>query len=139
MGATPIRRAYAAYEQDMGLRRIAGAVLRGKADLSHPLMFGYTRDVVPLLYNGRKPLAFPPIAYDMPYNYVDKNLLVTGFADGKELDKLAATPAMALHRMGQGKIVLFSHAPNFRAIWIGTERTYANALFFTQAIDYRKN
>ncbi len=134
------RRSYQDYEQDRGKSTISGAVLWAKADLTHPLMFGFERAKIPLFYNARSTLSVPKIPYDIPLIYGDKSkVLAAGYADQKLLDKIAGTPAIALHRVGTGKIVLFSNNVNFRAIWIGTERLYANALFFTQAVEGRRN
>lgn len=135
----PVRRAYQDYEQDLGKLRISGAILRANADLTHPLMFGYTRAELPVFYNARQALAPPPISYDTPLAFARKDVLITGYADKKQLEKLQATPVIALHRLGKGKIVLMNNDANFRAIWLGTEKLYANALFFTQAVDSRKD
>ncbi len=133
------RRAYQDYEQDLGKRTISGAVLWTEADLTHPLIFGYGRKNIPVFYNAKKTLSAPPISYDTPLVFANKDLLIAGYADKKRLEKIQNTPAIALHRMGKGKIILLSHNVNFRAIWLGTERLYANALFFTQAIEKRED
>ncbi len=134
-----VRRNYQNYEQDSGRRTISGAALRSNADLTHPLMFGYTRTSIPVFYNARSALAKPPISYDMPLVFAKDDVLITGYAKKKQLDKIAHSPVIALHRLGRGKIVLMNTEANFRAIWMGTEKTYANALFFTQAIDGRRD
>ena len=135
----PIRRAYQDYEQDLGQRTISGAALWANADLTHPLMFGYNRANIPVFYNAKKALSMPPVTYDTPLVFAKSDLLITGYANKKPLEKIKQTPAIALHRLGKGKIVLMNTVPNFRAIWLGTEKTYANALFFTQAIDARRD
>lgn len=134
-----VRKAYQDYEQEQGRQRIAGAVLNTDADLTHPLMFGYRREQNPVLFNAKTALEFPPNSYDVPLIYPKDNILITGYGDDAKLATIAGTPAITLHRMGKGKIVLFSHDSLFRAIWRGSERQYANALFFTQAIDERKD
>ncbi len=133
------RRKYQDYEQDVGKRTISGAALRTKADLTHPLIFGFERAEIPVFYNAKDILSAAPISYDTPLVYAKKDLLITGYADKNRLDKIKDTPALTMHRSGKGKIVLFSHNNNFRSIWLGSERLYANALFFTQAIDNRKD
>lgn len=136
---TAKRRAYQDYDNDRSKRTISGAVLRTEADLTHPLLFGFNETDIPVFYNSDHILKDAPISYDMPLSFSDDDLLITGYADGKQLDKIADTPAIALHRKGKGKIVLFANNSNFRAVWLGTERLYANALFFTQSIDIRKD
>ncbi|PHR90844.1 MAG: peptidase M14 [Robiginitomaculum sp.] len=136
---TPVRRAYQDYEQDVGKRTIAGAALWAVADLTHPLVFGYDRADIPVFYNAKKALSEPPISYDTPLVFAKENLLITGYASENSLKKIRNTPAIALHRLGKGKIVLLNHNANFRAFWLGTQRLYANALFFTQAIETRKD
>ena len=137
--AAPIRRAYQDYEQDQGKRRVSGAVLRTIADLTHPLLFGFSREQIPVFYNAKASLKEAPISYDNPLVYAKKNLLITGYADSARLKEIQNTPAITLHRLGKGKIVLLNHEANFRAFWAGTQRLYANALFFTQTIETRKD
>ena len=133
------RRAYQDYDNDRSKKTISGAVLRAKADLTHPLLFGFSDTDVPVFYNSDHILKEAPISYDMPLSFSKDELLITGYADEKQLEKIADTPTLALHRKGKGKIVLFANNSNFRAVWLGTERLYANALFFTQSIDSRKD
>ena len=95
-----VRKAYQGYEQEQGRQRIAGAVLQTNADLTHPLMFGYEREEIPVLYNAKSALKFPPISYDVPLAYPKQNILITGYGDKNKLDTVAGTPAMALHRNG---------------------------------------
>lgn len=133
------RRAYQDYEQESGKRKISGAVLRAEADLTHPLAFGYSRANIPVFYNAKEPLLAPPVSYDTPLVFAKKELLITGYGYKKQLEKLQDTPVIALHRLGKGKIVLINSDVNFRAIWFGTEKLYANALFFSQAIESRKD
>ncbi|PHR58262.1 MAG: hypothetical protein COA43_10895 [Robiginitomaculum sp.] len=133
------RSVYNGYEEDRGRRRISGATLRAKADLTHPLLFGFNRTHIPVFYNARKVISKAKISYDTPLIFAKQELLMTGYADKKQIEKLEGTPVIAVHRVGKGKIVAVNTDANFRAFWIGTERLFANTLFFTQAIDSRKD
>lgn len=134
-----VRRAYQDYEQDRGRQTITGVAVWADADLTHPLMFGFNRNRIPIFYNATKTLAEPPISYDAPLTYAKKDFVISGYADESRREEIRNSPALAIHRMGDGKIILLSHVSNFRATWLGTERLYANALFFTQAIEDRKD
>jgi len=133
------RNAYQSYEQAVGRRTIKGAVFKATADLTHPLLFGYNNEQIPIFYNAKKSLLWPENSYDTPLIFGDTDLLVAGYADQDKIQFIHNTPALAIHKLGKGKAILFGHNPNFRAIWLGTQKLYANALFFAQAIEKRED
>ena len=135
-----VRRAYMDYEVEQGKKRMSGAVVWTEADLTHPLLFGYNRSRIPVLYNSSKTLNEPAVSYNTPLYFTEKqDILITGYGDEKRLSKLRNSPAITLHQLGSGKVILMANNNTFRAIWLGTERLYANALFFTQTIDHRRD
>jgi hypothetical protein len=49
-------------------------------------------------------------------------------------EKLAGTPALVATRHGRGVVVRMADDYLFRGYWLGTERLFANALFFSQLV-----
>ena len=46
------------------------------------------------------------------------------------LNKLKSAPAAQVLASGSGMVIYLSDNPNFRAFWYGTNKLYANAIFF---------
>ena len=134
----PVYNAYQDYEADNGDRMVRGSVFRATADLTHPFAFGLTGETVPLLRSWSKILHPAKVSYDTPFRYTDTPL-VTGFASARKLEEIAGSPALAMHRVGDGQIITISDDLVFRGVWRGSERIYANILYFSQTIDERKD
>ncbi len=111
---------------------IGGAIFESDLDITHPLGFGYGSDKVYSNRNTTIRLPVPDDAYAKVAVYTEKPLL-TGYASEKRLKEIASTPMMTAQRMGRGSIVLFADNPNFRATFLGTNKLFMNALFFSKA------
>jgi len=129
-------RVYGGYQTDRGDRLITGAVFNAEIDNTHPFAFGYTGSQIPVFRTWDKTLERSKISYDMPVRYTN-NPLKTGFASKKKIDELKGTPAIALHRMGDGFVVALADNLNFRGFWKGTNKLYLNILYFAQTVDKR--
>lgn len=132
------RKPYQSYQADVGEQTIPGSILSTDVDLSHPFMFGLKRKTLPVFYKAKDILRAPTVSYDMPLAFEAEPLL-SGFASAEAIKKIAKTPALAIHRKGKGMIVTIANNMLFRGIWASTEKIYANILFFSQAVEKRKN
>jgi hypothetical protein len=121
---------------DRGARIIGGAIVEAQADLSHPLLYGYTRERIPLFRRGT--LFFEPTenAYAMPLQYTGSPLL-SGYVHPDQVARMKKAAAVVVTGTGSGKIICFADNPNFRAFWYGTNKLFANAVFFGHTIDNR--
>lgn len=61
--------------------------------------------------------------------------LLSGFASDDNVAKVKTTPALLADRLGDGLVVRIADNSAFRAIWWGTSRLVANALFFSGAVE----
>ena len=113
---------------------IGGAVFESKADLTHPMAFGIVRPLVATNKNSSFALKVPSDPYAQVAVYT-KTPLLSGYASSKRLSELAGTPMMTAERMGDGAVILFADNPNFRATYVGAEKLFINALFFSRAFD----
>ena len=81
-----------------------------------------------------KPLAFE--THSAPFTvagqYQDK-LLSSGYMAQEYQRAFANKPAMIVERKGKGAIVGLADNMMFRNIWLGSDKVYANALYFIQA------
>ncbi len=134
----PKYRAYQDYERDNGDRLVRGSVFRTIADLTHPYAYGFQRGETSLFRTWNETIDRGKISYDTPFRYTDEPLL-SGFVSKEKLTELAGTPAIAVHRLGKGIIVTMADDLVFRGLWRGSERIYANIIYFSQTIETRKD
>lgn len=123
------RRSFANAADDNALQQIRGAIFKAEADLTHPLLFGYTRESLPVFVSGTRFLAPSPNRYQTPLAFPEDPLLA-GYASHENLQAISGAAAATVHTHGAGAVVLFGIDPVFRAYWRGTEKLVLNALLF---------
>ncbi|MGB3617742.1 MAG: zinc carboxypeptidase, partial [Catalinimonas sp.] len=111
-------------------RRIAGAIVWARLDTTHPLGWGYHRAEIPLFRDGEMFFKKVKDPQRVPLRYADAPLLA-GYAHPVLLRELGGTAAVVVSPRGRGQVVSFADNPNFRAFWYGTNKLFANALFFS--------
>lgn len=126
-------RPYALAERYAGAGVIGGAIFQAKADLTHPLLYGYKeemlstfRDNTVFLERSRDPFAAPLIYTAKP--------LVSGYISAGNERLMRNSPAIITNNYGAGKVIAMTDNPNFRAFWYGTNKLFLNALFFGNQI-----
>lgn len=115
-------------------QRIAGAVFETKLDLSHPLGFGYSRELLPVFRNTNDVLLMPEKPFITVAKYVEKPLMA-GYTSDELQDLISDSAAIVAHRFGKGKVIGFVNNPNFRGVWYGTSRLFSNAIYMSDFID----
>jgi hypothetical protein len=133
-GALEPRRAYADFRLDSARTLIGGSALRMEIDVTHPLAWGYERPELVVFRRGSHRLK----ASDNPYVHAGRyarDPLASGYLSEQTREDLSATPALVATRHGQGVVVRMADDYLFRGYWIGAERLFANALFFSSLID----
>lgn len=128
----PERLAYADKGQKDAEHVIGGALFESDLDITHPMGFGYVRRRVTTNRNTSIVLPVPKDPYAQVAVYSQQPLL-SGYASQKRLDEIKGTPMMTAERQGQGAVILFADNPNFRATYVGAEKLFLNALFFSTA------
>ena len=127
------RRAYAEFRQDRARRLIGGSALAVHMDITHPLAFGYEREDLVVMRRGHHRLR----EVDNPYSHVGvytDEVLASGFLSDDNRERLGGTPALSVTRHGRGAVVRMADDYLFRGYWLGTERLFANALFFSRLV-----
>jgi len=125
---------YAEFEADFARTLIGGSALAMTLDTTHPLGYGYDDEQVTVFRQGAHLLRTPGNRYATPGRYADQPL-VAGYLSETVADNLAGTAALAADRHGRGLVVRIADDYLFRGYWVGTERLFANALFFGQLVD----
>jgi hypothetical protein len=129
-------RPYEMRQRDAGAEVIGGAIFETKADLTHPLAYGLTDDMLPVFRRGT--LFFEPTknAYATPFIYTDRPLL-GGYISKANMENIRNSAAVIVSGTGRGKVICFADNPNFRAFWYGPNRVFLNAVFFGGIISGR--
>ncbi len=71
--------------------------------------------------------------YATPLRYTEEPL-ASGYISEENAEKLSGTAAIVVSSLGSGKVIAMTDNPNFRAFWYGTNKLFANAIFFGETI-----
>ena len=126
---TPKRRPYGEFVDDFARQLIGGSALAVQLDLTHPLAFGFKRAELAVMRRGTQRLRHLDNAYTSVALYADP-VLASGFLSERNRERLSGTPALSASNHGRGLVVRMPDDYLFRGYWVGTERLFANALFF---------
>lgn len=112
---------------------VEGSVYLANIDLSHPLMFGYENNQLPLFKTNNMVMKKSGNLFDDVGVYQDKPLVAGYTAD--ELQKLIGnTSAIVAKPMGSGVVIGFVDNVSFRGYWDGTSKLLANGLYMSPLI-----
>jgi hypothetical protein len=115
-------------------REIPGSVFETKLDLTHPINYGYKSEFLPVFKDNN---IIQDKAENLAANYpalYSKNPLLDGYAPSNFVKSLGGTPALGIFSSRRGRIIAFYNNSNFRGYWLGTNRQFANSLFFGDKI-----
>jgi hypothetical protein len=116
-----------------GSRAIGGVIMDAELDRTHPLGYGFKRDKLPVFRNSTLYFKYPDNRFAVPVRYSAEPLL-SGFVSTENRQWLPERPVYLIGRMGSGRVIMTTDNPNFRAFWFGTNRLFANGLFFGRII-----
>jgi hypothetical protein len=120
--------AYGDTEAWRGVQQIGGSIFEVELDTTHPLAFGYGRqlpvfrDNQVFLQPSRQPGANVAVYAREP--------LLSGHVSTRNLQLARGSASIVARRAGGGRVILFTDNPNFRAFWYGTNGLFLNAVFF---------
>ena len=121
--------AYADYEALNAVDLISGTIFNTRLDLTHPMCFGFTRENLPVFRNSSSVLPMGVDPFAAPVRYT-KEPLLSGYASAKRVEEIRLSPAVRAERVGRGTVICLVDNPNFRGVWYGTNKLYANAIYF---------
>jgi len=130
------RRPYEVLSKVEGAKYIGGAICETEADLSHPLLFGYEKEKLPVFHRGTTFFEPAKNDYATPLIYTQEPL-ISGYSSEHNKKLMKGAAAVIVSGSGSGKVVCLANDPNFRAFWFGTNKLFANALFFSPIISSR--
>ena len=129
-----LQKPYASMKKIKDAQKINGSIFLGKMDITHPLCYGYNKQNINLFKNANIFMEPAKNPFSNPVLYTNSPLL-SGYISEENLEKVKNSVAVNVSAYGNGKIISFADNPNFRAFWYGTNKIFANSLFFGQIID----
>ncbi len=127
---------YADLGNNVGGAVLGGAIFQAKADLTHPILFGYQQPMIPVFRTGIDFMSIGKNPYATPLAYTEKPLL-SGYINAKNLQDASNGASIVVSNSGRGQVICFADNPVFRGFWFGGNKMLANAIFFGSAIDRR--
>jgi len=113
---------------------ISGAIFEIKIDLSHPLAFGFQRNIMPVFKTGTTVAELPEVPYSAPFRYTAKPLL-SGYTSPENIERIKNSPFLTIHNSGRGRVISIMDNTNFRGVWYGTNKIFINAIFFGHLVN----
>lgn len=130
----PARKAYGQLSLEAGVRSISGAIFEAEGDLTHPLLYGFQRSKFAVFRRGSFFMESAQNPYATPLAHTSSPLL-SGYVNEQNLQRIRNSAVIVVSGQGNGRVVCFADNPNFRGFWYGTNRLFANAIFFGHTIN----
>jgi hypothetical protein len=117
--------------QDLAAKkRVAGAVFMTEIDRSHPMFFGFERDILPLFKTSNMVLESADNPFIEIANYTNKPL-AAGYASDEIEELVSESAALVAKSTGRGVVIGFVDNVHFRGYWDGTNKLMANAIYMS--------
>jgi hypothetical protein len=126
---------YVESSEHIGRESLGGVFVNASLDLTHPLGFGYTQEVVPFYKNNTNWIAPSKNSYATVARYTEDAHVDGYISEANKRDFLGKSAAVLVSRIGSGRVILFADDPNFRGTTYGMNRMFLNALFLGQHIE----
>ncbi len=108
---------------------ISGAIFEVQLDLTHPLSYGYHNTNLPVFKNSSSVANLPINLINSPLKYAP-NPLISGYTSPENVKRIKNSPFLTIQSSGRGKVVSVFDNTNFRGVWYGTSKIFANSIFF---------
>ncbi len=124
---------YADRAINAAVHAIGGVIVKAEMDITHPMGYGYTKTDLPVFKTGTRVTEVPEGRFAAPVRFASPAWM-SGYLSPENRDRINGAPLVTIHRNGSGRIINIYEGPNFRGIWMGTNRLVANAIFFGDLI-----
>ncbi len=125
-------RRYADRQADRALHMIPGSIFLTRIDVTHPLCYGYSGEYLPVFKSDATAVKLTGNTNNSPVRYASTPLL-SGYCSNENLTRISNSVFASVHP-GPGRVISIYDETNFRAVWFGTSRILANAVFFGQTL-----
>lgn len=122
---------YANRQADRLVHQIPGSIFETRLDLTHPLCYGFSKQLLPIFKSGNSAVKVNGNIYNNPVRYTERPFL-SGYCTKENLDRISGSAFASVH---EKKVISIYDNTNFRAFWYGTSKIFMNAVFFGQIIN----
>ncbi|MFZ6012272.1 MAG: M14 metallopeptidase family protein [Bacteroidota bacterium] len=127
-------RPYADIAEYQGAQETSGAIFEATADLTNPLLYGYTSNRIPIFKSNNLFMERSKNAYGNPLAYTASPLM-SGYISKPNYAKVKEASIVGVSVMGRGRVIGFTENLTFRAFWFGTNKLLTNAIFYGAIIN----
>ncbi len=124
---------YGDRDKENSLNIVSGAIFNTELDITHPICYGYSVKQLPVFKSGSHVAESLKTKFSEPVKFSSDPLL-SGFISDNNLDRLKSAPVVSVQSIGRGKIISYYESMTFRGIWLGTNKLFANGIFFGSII-----
>ncbi|MCD6090589.1 MAG: hypothetical protein J7J72_03755, partial [Bacteroidales bacterium] len=124
---------YANRRADANVQQISGAIFEVRFDPSHPLAYGLNGNTLPVFKSGTSVAKLPENKYNAPFRYTSSPLK-SGYSSIENVERIKNAPFIINNRVGRGNVISILDNTNFRGFWYGSNKVFANAVFFGQIL-----
>ncbi|MCD6180748.1 MAG: hypothetical protein J7K39_12685 [Bacteroidales bacterium] len=124
---------YANRRADANVQQISGAIFEVTFDPSHPLAYGLNGNTLPVFKSGTSVAKLPENKYNAPFRYTSSPLK-SGYSSIENVERIKNAPFIITNRVGRGNVISILDNTNFRGFWYGSNKVFANAIFFGQIL-----
>jgi hypothetical protein len=118
-------------EHKRRLESFPGTILHVRLDTSHPLGFGYDRDIA-VFKTDKTVYELSEHGYNV--GLYAKSPRVSGYLSKENEHNIEDTPFLVHEQLGSGNIILFADDPNFRLFWDGLNKVFLNSILLMPSI-----
>lgn len=120
---------YADIDENRGAQETSGAIFEADADLTNPLLYGFSSSKIGLFKPNNIFLSKANGAYANPLTF-GSNPLLSGYISKPNYSRLKNSSSLGIAAIGRGRVIGFTENLSFRAFWYGTNKIMMNAIFF---------
>lgn len=128
------QRPYASIDAYRGAQQTSGAIFYADADLTHPLLFGYSHLTLPVFKSNNLFMEKAKNPYGNPLAFT-KTPLVSGYISKENYALSKESSIVGVSAFGAGRVIGFTENMAFRGFWFGTNKMVMNAILFGHIID----
>lgn len=126
-------RPYASLDEYRGAQESPGAIFEASADLTHPLLYGYDRNTLPIFKANNIFMEKSKNPYANPLTFGNAPLL-SGYISKQNYTQVKNSSVAGVSALGSGRVIGFTDNLCFRAFWLGTNKLLTNAIFYGPTI-----
>lgn len=112
---------------------LSGVIMNADIDNTHPVFYGYESTKLPMYKSSSFVVEQSKNAYGTPA-FLPQNSLLSGYLNAKNKTQIENSAYILSSRVGNGRVISFIDNPNYRAYWLGTNKTVLNAIVFRELI-----